>query len=70
MPTHDRSRYEADVAKRLMADDGAVAWRTLPQAIRETDDLLAGSPGDGTLLLEGLRDYLFRRPEEATAMMG
>ncbi len=69
MPARDRSRYEADVAKRLMAAEDTVPWRTLPQALRETDALLAGSPGDGAPLLKGLREYLVRKSEEAVATM-
>ena len=69
MPAPDRSRYEADLAKRLMADEGTVPWRTLPQAIRETEALLAGSTGTDTGLMKGLWDYLVGRAEEAAAMM-
>ena len=36
-PAYDRSRHEANVAKRLMAEEGTVPWRTLPQAVRETE---------------------------------
>ena len=69
MSAHDRSRYEADLAKRLMADEGTVPWRTLPQAILKTEELLAGSTGAETGLLKGLRNYLVGRVERATAMM-
>lgn len=69
MPAHACRRYEADVARRLMAAEGTVPWRTLPQAIRETDGLLAGPLDDGAPLLKGLRAYLVRRSEEAIAMM-
>ena len=69
MPAHDRSRYEADLAGRLMADEGTIPWRTLLQAIRETDALLAGSVGVEASLLEGLRGYLVGRAEKAKAMM-
>ena len=69
MPAPDRSRLEADIAKRLMAAEGTVPWRTLPQAVRETEDLLAGSSGDEAPLLQGLRDYLVGRVEAARAMM-
>ena len=69
MPAPDRSRCKADLAKRLMADEGAVPWRTLPQAVRETEALLAGPTGSDTRLLEGLRDYLVGRAEEAAAIM-
>ena len=70
MPAHDRNRFEADVAKRLLAADGTVPWRTLPQALRQTDDLLTGSEGAAASLLQGLRDYLAGRIEAARAMAG
>ena len=69
MPAHDRNRLETDVAQRLMADEGTVPWRTLPQAIRETDALLADSVGAEARLLTGLRGYLNRRAEEAAALL-
>ena len=64
------SRYRADVDRRLLAEEGTVPWLTLPQAIRETDELLAGLTGAAASLLNGLRDYLARKAEEAGALMG
>ena len=69
MLAQDHSRHDADLAKRLMADDSAAPWRTLAQAIRETDDLLTGWAATEATLLEGLRDYLVRRTGEADAMI-
>ena len=69
MTPPDRARHEAAVAKRLMADEGTVPWRTLPQALRETEALLADSSSGAVPLLQGLRDYLVGRVERATAMM-
>ena len=69
MPAHDRNRHETDVAQRLMADEGTVPWRTLPQAIRETDALLTNSGGTEAGLLRGLRGYLNGRAEEAAALL-
>ena len=69
MSAPDRSRYEAAFAERLMAAEDTVPWRTLSQAIRETDALLAGSPADGVPILEGLRDYLVGRAEESRALL-
>ena len=62
--------YRADIAARLMADEATVPWLTLPQAIRETDELLAGQTGAEAVLLRGLRDYLGRRIEETKAIVG
>ena len=46
--------YRADVARRLLADEVTVPWLTLPKAIRETDELLAGSTGAYGVASEGL----------------
>ena len=70
MPAEGLGRYRADVARRLLADEGTAPWLTLSKAIRETDELLAGLTGAEAALLRGLRDYLVRRSEEAQAMMG
>lgn len=69
MAAPDRRRHEAELAKRLMADEGTVPWRTLPQALREAEALLAGSPADGASILKGLRDYLVGRAGEAGGRM-
>ena len=66
---HERSRHEADAASRLLADDDSVPWLTLPQAIRETDGLLADAAGAEASLLEGLRDYLAKRLKEARSFV-
>ena len=70
MPAEVLTSYRADVARRLLADEGTVPWLTLPKAIRETDELLAGLTGAEAALLRGLRDYLLERGEEARVMMG
>ena len=67
MPAEGLTSYRADVAKRLLADEGTAPWLTLSKAIRETDELLAGSTGAQASLLKGLRDYLVRTSEEARA---
>ncbi|MDE0206445.1 MAG: exonuclease domain-containing protein [Candidatus Tectomicrobia bacterium] len=66
---HERSRHEADTAKRLLADDDSVPWLTLHQAIRETDDLLANAAGAEASLIGGLRDSLSKRLEEARSFV-
>ena len=70
MPEQGLSRHRADIAARLMAEEAAVPWLTLPQAIRETDELLASLASTEASLLRGLRDYLDRRSGEAKANMG
>ena len=61
MPAEGLGRYRADAVKRLLADEVTVPWLTLPKAIRETDELLAGLTGAEASLLKGLRDYLVSR---------
>ena len=70
MPANGLTNYRADVANRLLADEGSVPWRTLSKAIRKTDELLADSTDSEASLLRGLRDYLGRRIEEAKATVG
>ena len=70
MPADGLSSYRAGVARRLLAEEGTVPWLTLPQAIRETDELLADLTGAEAALLKGLRDYLTGRTEEARAIVG
>ena len=70
MPADGLTSCRGDVARRLLADEGTVPWLTLPKAIRETDEILAGSAGDEVALLTGLRTYLVGKVEEARATMG
>ena len=69
MSAHAHRHHQTAIAKRLMAAEGTVPWVTLPKAIRETDDLLAASFGAETSLLNGLRDYLLKRSEEAITLI-
>ena len=62
-------RYRADVARRLLVDEGTVPWLTLSKAIRKADELLAGSTGADASLLKGLRMYLVGRSEEAKTII-
>lgn len=57
------SFYRADVARRLLAEEGTVPWLTLPQAMRETDELLAGLTGADAVLLKDLQAYFIGRVE-------
>ena len=69
MPAASLTSYRADVARRLLADEVTVPWLTLPKAIRETDELLAGSTGATASLLRGLQEYLGGRSEEAKTIV-
>ena len=67
MPAEALTGYRAVVAKRLMAEEGAVPWLTVPQAMREAEELLCGLTGAKAVLLRGLRVYLRGIWEEARA---
>ena len=69
MPAYAHRHHQTAIAERIMAAEGTVPWVTLPKAIRETDDLLAASFGAEKSLLNGLRDYLVKRYEEAIAIV-
>ena len=69
MPAKCLESYRADVAKRLMADEGAIPWLTVPRAIREADRLLPGLKGAEASLVRHLRKYLAQRAGEARALM-
>ena len=69
MPAEGLGRYWADVARRLLVDEGTVPWLTLSKAIRKADELLAGSTGADASLLKGLRMYLVGRSEEAKTII-
>ena len=68
-PAEGLTSYRRDAARRLLADEGTVPWLTLPKAIRETDELLAGSTGREASLLRGLWDYLVGKAEDAKLLM-
>ena len=69
MPAEARNAYDVGVARRLMAAEGTVPWRTLPKAVADTEDLLAVADGAEAALLCDLRDYLADRAEEAGALI-
>ena len=56
----DNSRAEMDdwMRARILSEDTAVPWNTIPKAIREADDLLANASGDEAALLSDVRRYL------------
>ena len=68
MPEAARREYDTAIARRLMADDDTVPWRTYPQAIREVDNLLATADTDSTLLTD-LRQYLMQQAKEADSLL-
>lgn len=62
-------KQESAIAQRLLADEEAVPWLTLPKAIADTKDLLAVATGDEVNLLNDLCSYLEYRLEKAAAQM-
>ena len=70
MPELGLNRYRADLARRLMADEATVPWLTLPQAVRQADQLMTGLNGSDLSFLIGLRNYLDGRIEEVNAFAG
>lgn len=69
MPESVHHDYEIAIARRLMGGDDAVPWLTFPQAIEETDDLLAAaSAAERTLLVE-LRHHLAQQAETAASLI-
>jgi exodeoxyribonuclease-1 len=68
IPESKRREYEVAIAKRLLIADGSVPWLTLPQAIKDTDELLAASDGADRLILTDLRSYLSERAREAAIL--
>ena len=69
MPATARNAYDVAVARRLMAAEGTVPWRTLPKAVADTEDLLAVADGAEAAMLRDLRDYLADRAEAAGALI-
>ncbi len=64
MSVRTRNAHDVALARRLMADEGAVPWLTLPKALADTDDFLAVAGGAEATLLRDLRDYLAQLAEE------
>ena len=69
MPVDGLMSCRTDMARRFLAEEGTVPWLTLPQAIRETDELLVASTSSEVSLLKDLLGYLGRRAEEARTNM-
>jgi exodeoxyribonuclease-1 len=67
MSDEERRDYDVAIARRLMAEEGSVPWRTYPQAIAETDGLLADDCGPNAVLLAEFQHYLAGRAEEAAS---
>ena len=70
MPDKDRHRYQADTAKRLLADQGSVPWLTLPQATDDADALLADLDGAEATIVKDLRCYFIGRVQEVRNWIG
>ena len=69
MPEPGLNRNRADLARRLIADEATVPWLTLPQAVREADQLMTGLTGSELSFLKGLRNYLNGKINEVKTNM-
>jgi exodeoxyribonuclease-1 len=66
----ERRDIEIALAKRLLGTDDPGKWLTLPDAIRQADDLIATATGDERKLLDEHRAYLAGRTEQASRLTG
>ena len=65
MPVPGLRSYQVDIANRLMARQETVPWLTLPEAVKQTKELLSSSTAAETVLLNGMLHYLTERSEKA-----
>ena len=60
-----RNQYQVEIAKRLTGNNETVPWLTLPKAIDQVDDLIAGAMDSEREFLQKHRRYLSERLEVA-----
>lgn len=58
LPEAKSAALKSWVAERVLTEDEDVPWTTLPKALRDTDELLAGSTNDDARLLMEVWDFL------------
>jgi exodeoxyribonuclease I len=58
LPNAKAAELKGWLAERLLSEDDNVPWRTVPKALRQTDDLLKEANGDDARLLGELKDFL------------
>lgn len=64
-----RQEHELAAAKRLMGLDAEVTWLTLPQALKELDEMLAAASDAELEMLKEHRQYLQHKHEEALKLI-
>jgi exodeoxyribonuclease I len=64
-----RQEHELAAAKRLMGLDAEVTWLTLPQALKELDEMLAAASDVELEMLKEHRQYLQHKHEEALKLI-
>ncbi len=64
-----RQEHELAAAKRLMGLDAEVTWLTLPQALKELDEMLAAASDTELEVLKEHRQYLQHKHEEALKLI-
>lgn len=67
--TADRDIFKRKLARRMLQPEGSVPWLTLPQAIKETNELLSKSKGDDFQLLSEFKSYLVEKSDEAKSYL-
>ncbi len=65
----DRARFDIALARRVMAEEGAVPWLTIPKALIETQDMLSVSDGPERELLTGLYAHLRAQADTHSALV-
>jgi exodeoxyribonuclease-1 len=66
----ERRDIEIALAKRLLGSEESGKWLTLPDAVRQADDLIATATGDERNFLGEHRAYLVGRKGQAARLMG
>lgn len=65
LPDSVRTQIEAEFRTRLLGmEEGESPWLTIPDALTQTNDLLANAEGEELALLSTLRDHLNARLDE------
>lgn len=68
LPAEARGELDTEIRKRLLGSSvGNEPWLTIPEALTQTDDLIANAQDDELTLLADLRDYLNEKLDELLA---
>ncbi len=64
-----RDAYDASIARRLMDSGETVPWRTLPEAIADTESYLTDAVGADAAPMRDFRDFLVQWADRAGALI-